>query len=111
MVALAVLERLGQVFHSAVVQTREVGVTMLGLKRPERRPVPVEIGKYHPHWNFRRKHGEQNCDGMVHRSSMLEPVNGAWVMCGRKFKGAEESNELRFCSRHLNPNPPKAGVG
>lgn len=79
---------------------------MLGLTRPEIRPELIEIMKYHPHWSFMRKHGEQNCDGMVHRSSWLEPVNGVWVMCGRKFKHTEESTGLRFCSRHQKRQPP-----
>ena len=105
MVASAVMERLSRFLRLAFVLTRRAGVALLGWNRPQKRPVPIEIGKYHPHWSFRRKHGEQNCDGMVHRSSTLEPVNGAWVMCSRKFKGAEEATGLRFCSRHLKRRP------
>ena len=68
--------------------------------------MPVIFGKYYPDWDFRRKHGELNCDGMVRRSSAFDPQNGAWAMCRRKAKRAEETSKLRFCSHHLKKRPP-----
>ena len=42
-------------------------------KREQRPVVPFVFGKYYPDWNFRRKHGERNCDGMNRIGSMFDP--------------------------------------
>ena len=74
-------------------------------KGRERPIVPVIFGKHYPDWDFRRKHGELNCDGMVLRGSAFDPQNGAWAMCRRKAKRAEDTSKLQFCSRHLKRRP------
>ena len=76
-------------------------------ERPPRPVIPVQVGKYTPDWSFRRKHGEQNCDAMVHKSSHFDPPNGAWVMCTNKAEFIDESKGLQFCGRHtrrISPN-------
>lgn len=75
-------------------------------ERPSRPVIPVQVGKYTPDWSFYRKHGERNCDAMVHKSSFFDPKNGAWVMCTRKAKFSDESKGLQFCGSHMKRIPP-----
>ena len=75
-------------------------------KRRERFTIPVAFGKFYPDWDFKRKHGELNCDAMMHRSSAFDPKNGAWAMCRRKATSEDESGKLQFCTRHTKGRPP-----
>ena len=76
-------------------------------QKPEQRPlVPFVFGEYYPDWNFTRKHGERNCDGMNKIGSMFDPENGAWVMCTRKARHTGESSGLQFCAQHMKRPPP-----
>ena len=73
---------------------------------PPKPVIPVEFGKQMPDWGFHRKHGERNCDGMIHKGSIFDPKNGAWVMCTRKAKHTDEISGLQFCPRHMKRRPP-----
>ena len=75
-------------------------------KRRERFTIPVAFGKFYPDWDFKRKHGELNCDAMMHRSSAFDPKNGSWTMCRRKATSEDESGKLQFCTRHTKRRPP-----
>ena len=74
-------------------------------QKRDQRVVPMEFGKYYPDWNFQRKHGEGNCDGMVRTSSMFDSANGAWKMCDKRAKLTDESRSLQFCGQHMKRRP------
>lgn len=78
----------------------------ISIKRSRRPVIPVQVGKYAPGWSFHRKHGEQNYDVMVRKSSDFHPKSDVWIMCNRKARVTDEPRGLQFCDRHMQQHPP-----